>query len=483
MDGAAMDGALMEGPLFVQSQRFGAKKWKKTWAVLYPSSPNGVARLEFFEHKGAGSGSAWGGSRRLDCRVIRLSDCVSVAPVALDSSPGPGTSAFRLDTAQRSHLLAAEGPASVAWVQILCQTAFPKGCWSLAPEESSPGPSSIEMQENSLYSPHGPGSEFWVTVQKTEASEHCGLQGHYLLRVEANGLSLLGLGVQGQKKEPLLSWPYTFLRRYGRDRAMFSFEAGRRCPSGPGTFTFQTSQGNDIFQAVEAAIQRQKAQVGKVGLGLDQQCPGSSEVGPAGVGTVPTTSHSLEDPHADGPALYSEPLDALRSLPDSSPDPLYSDPVDSSSQRTGHGTGASSPLYWGLFEQVQQQLQHTKLGGAKKEPIYDEPEGQSPVPTPGLYDKPQEPRDAWCQRARVQEEGYELPYNPDMDDYAVPPPRNLKPIPPPKPQVFPRPNSPSSPGLPVYSRVQRGATAKDWGQGMPEAESQTRTGMRSEGPM
>ncbi|XP_072475989.1 docking protein 1 isoform X3 [Notamacropus eugenii] len=157
MDGAAMDGAAMEGPLFVQSQRFGAKKWKKAWAALYPSSASGVARLEFFEHKGSGSGGGWGGSRRLDCRVIRLSDCVSVAPVALDSPPGPGTSVFRLDTAQRSHFLAAEGPASVAWVQMLCQTAFPKGCWSLAPGESSSGPSSMEMQENSLYSPHGQG--------------------------------------------------------------------------------------------------------------------------------------------------------------------------------------------------------------------------------------------------------------------------------------------------------------------------------------
>ncbi|XP_043827212.1 docking protein 1 [Dromiciops gliroides] len=480
MDGAAMDGAAMEGPLFVQSQRFGAKKWKKTWAVLYPSSPNGVARLEFFEHKGSGSGSGWGGSRRLDCRVIRLSDCVSVAPVALDSPPVPGTSAFRLDTAQRSHLLAAEGPASVAWVQILCQTAFPKGCWSLAPGEGSSGPSSIEMQENSLYSPHGQGSEFWVTIQKTEASEHCGLQGHYVLRVEDNGLSLLALGGQGQKKEPLLSWSYTLLRRYGRDRAMFSFEAGRRCPSGPGTFTFQTSQGNDIFQAVEAAIQRQKAQVGigsSPGPGQDQQCPGSSEAGTAGAGKVPAAPRSPEDSQADGPALYSEPLDALRPLPPPSPDALYSDPIDSSGQRTGHGTGVQ--LYWGLYEQVQQQLKDTKLGGAKKEPIYDEPEGQSPAPPAGLYDKPQEPKDAWCQRARGQDEGYELPYNPDTDDYAVPPPRNLKPIPPPKPQLLPS----GSPGLPLYSRVFKGAAAKGWGQGVPEGGSQARTGMRSEGPM
>lgn len=63
-----------------------------------------------------------------------------------------------------------------------------------------------------------PGSQFWVTTQKTEASERCGLQGSYVLRVEAEKLTLLTLGAQSQILEPLLFWPYTLLRRYGRDK-------------------------------------------------------------------------------------------------------------------------------------------------------------------------------------------------------------------------------------------------------------------------
>lgn len=102
-----------------------SQRWRKTWAVLYPASPHGVARLEFFDHKGSSSGGGRGGSRRLDCKVIRLAECVSVVPVSVESPPEPGAAAFRLDTAQRSHLLAADAQSSAAWVQTLCRNAFP----------------------------------------------------------------------------------------------------------------------------------------------------------------------------------------------------------------------------------------------------------------------------------------------------------------------------------------------------------------------
>lgn len=57
--------------------------------------------------------------------MIRLAECVSVVPVTVESPPEPGAAAFRLDTAQRSHLLAADAASSTAWVQTLCRTAFP----------------------------------------------------------------------------------------------------------------------------------------------------------------------------------------------------------------------------------------------------------------------------------------------------------------------------------------------------------------------
>lgn len=60
---------------------------------------------------------------------------------------------------------------------------------------------------------------------------------------------------------------------------MFSFEAGRRCDSGPGNFTFDTKQGNEIFTLVDQAIQSQKALAEEHHLSyptnFEQDCPAS----------------------------------------------------------------------------------------------------------------------------------------------------------------------------------------------------------------
>lgn len=126
-------------------------------------------------------------------------------------------------------------------------------------------------------------TEFLVLVVQTDASTRCGLHGHYLLSAHPQSLTLK----DPQSRQPLLIWPYAFLRKFGQDQvspplpswccclprlggspspspltlqAVFSFEAGRRSDSGEGTFTFSTPRAPELCRAVAAAIACQQQQ-------------------------------------------------------------------------------------------------------------------------------------------------------------------------------------------------------------------------------
>ncbi|GLD70976.1 docking protein 1, partial [Lates japonicus] len=279
-----MDTHVKEGQLYVQHQKFG-KKWKKNWFVLYPASQNGIARLEFFDSPSGVGGGAGGGSgsgsnektRKLDKKIIRLSECISILPALTESCPKENMAAFCVETNDKTHVFAAEKNAAKDWMDIMCDIAFQGGGGSSSSTaaDSNGGPQDLQMSDNLIYYSREEVNEFWVSIQRTEASERCGLVGSYWLKAESDVLILK----EPKTKRNVLVWPYKLLRRYGRDRVMFSFEAGRRCDSGPGNFTFETKQGNEIFMLVDQAIQSQKALAEERHLScpfnFDPDCPAS----------------------------------------------------------------------------------------------------------------------------------------------------------------------------------------------------------------
>lgn len=260
-----MDTHVKEGQLYVQHQKFG-KKWKKSWFVLYPASQNGIARLEFFDCSGGPEKPS--STKKLDKKIIRLSECISILPALTETCPKDNMAAFCVETNDKTHVFAAEKQTCAEWVEKMCEIAFQGGGVS-----DSNGQQELKMAENLIYYSREEVNEFWVSVQRTEASERCGLQGAYWLKADSDSLILK----DPKSKRSLLLWPYKLLRRYGRDKVMFSFEAGRRCDSGPGNFTFETKQGNEIFGIVEGAIREQKAQAEErqqSSPAQDPDCPG-----------------------------------------------------------------------------------------------------------------------------------------------------------------------------------------------------------------
>uniref|UniRef100_A0A8D2L8M4 Docking protein 1 n=1 Tax=Varanus komodoensis TaxID=61221 RepID=A0A8D2L8M4_VARKO len=431
-----------ETPAFLYSLtcRVCLQRWKKSWFVLYPASSHGVARLEFFDCKEGAVAADRVCTKRLDKKIVRLADCVSIAP-APECSAKEGLSVFRLETSERTYVFAAEPQEVTEWVARLCETAFPvSGLEALR---------ALEMATNSIYDSREEGRSFRVTVQKTEAAERCRLRGPYVLRASRSSLAL----AEPHSSSPLYTWPYRLLRRYGRDKVMFSFEAGRRCESGPGNFAFETKQGNEIFHVVQAAIQAQKAQVEE-----NRQSSGSLDAEAAGWPCTPPRSPLPGVPSEDVANVYAEPLDAVKgSRP--RPDTLYADPVDT--RREG-GVGQES---WPqatkvLYEQVGPgPSSHQGLSSGKVH-IYDEPEGRALLPAPAsapaaIYDEACLPCEAWRTQARESQAGYELPFLPGAGDYAVPAfhqkagPKAPKPCPAPKlPRARRKSPQPGSNGAP-----------------------------------
>ena len=59
-----------------------------------------------------------------------------------------------------------------------------------------------------------------------------------------------------QKGKDIMRWPLRCLRRYGFDQELFSFESGRRCPTGPGIFAFKCRRAEALFNLLQEYIQR-----------------------------------------------------------------------------------------------------------------------------------------------------------------------------------------------------------------------------------
>ncbi|XP_021475169.2 docking protein 2 [Oncorhynchus mykiss] len=251
-----MDTHVKAGQVYLQHRNV-EKKWKQHWLTLYPSSRCGVARLERQEVGGgerACPSGVWKHQDKVkEKRVIRLSEVIRVLrlPPHAEACPKDNMAAFCVETDGRRYVFAVDKDDCVEWVERMCDLAFQGGSTGQQPQ--------IQMEDNQIYVSREEVSEFRVGVKQTDVAMRCGLQGeYYWLQVAQEGLVLK----EAETRKSLQDWPYRLIRRYGRDKLTFNIEAGRRCDSGPGTFTFETCQADVIFSLIETAIREQKAVAG-----------------------------------------------------------------------------------------------------------------------------------------------------------------------------------------------------------------------------
>ncbi|CAH1783862.1 unnamed protein product [Owenia fusiformis] len=171
-------------------------------------------------------------------KVIKNLDVTSVQPIESSLTPTPpvGGQGLILDLMMRQNALPNKEDDSVE-----------NRPASMASED-------LDFDENVLYESANTGPKFEVTITETEASKRCQLSGKYDLLISSMNFCIL----DPKTSIILYVWPFRYLRRYGRNEQNFTFEAGRRCPSGPGLFSLSTDFGNEIFEGIVKRVKEIK---------------------------------------------------------------------------------------------------------------------------------------------------------------------------------------------------------------------------------
>lgn len=107
-------------------------------------------------------------------------------------------------------------------------------------------------KDNDLYCTSGEGV-FSVKVVETEASKRCRLEARaYTLVVAAMDIKLMDNDVV------MFTWPYRYIRRYGYRDGKFTFEAGRKCESGEGSFRLEHRNQQEIYRCISSKMKSMK---------------------------------------------------------------------------------------------------------------------------------------------------------------------------------------------------------------------------------
>ncbi|XP_013779100.1 uncharacterized protein LOC106463599 [Limulus polyphemus] len=246
------DVALKTGFLCIAPQRQGIlkKSWSKRYIALYQTSINGIRRLEIFDREN-------NFLRQTPSKIIPLTDCIKVMP----ASQKQQANVFEVRTIHHTYTLSAETfQEMMDWVSSIQEVAF--GLSSNSSTEVSSFSNTFQEsteEENLLYASINAPEVYQVKVVESEAANRCGLQGNYLLIVKSASVYLAEQGQLGSIGKTIQTWPYRYIRRYGKTPKGFCFEAGRRCQSGEGQFYFETIHGLAIFQSITAHMSALKS--------------------------------------------------------------------------------------------------------------------------------------------------------------------------------------------------------------------------------
>lgn len=203
------------------------KSWQKRFCSLYKRSSSGIARMEIYETE----------AKTGQVKIVTLEDVIKITPKS------PNVFNILTKTADYDFGTMSDDFLNI-WFRAVQSVAFPDEISQIT---------SIE-EDNDLYCSTDVGV-FYVKLYPSDASKRCQLETkNYTLVLTSTALQLCS-ETDGRL---LYTWPYCYIRRYGYKSGRFTFEAGRKCASGEGTFFLEHPNQQEIYRCLASKMKSMK---------------------------------------------------------------------------------------------------------------------------------------------------------------------------------------------------------------------------------